>query len=464
MGTREILARRLERSISFAVDTTLQGPESQDVDERWKRPVRALERLLALPVPDLVSALTHACNLVAEVLRADKVDAFLHDKARASLVAVGSSTQPLSDLQIRLGLNVLPIANGGRVVHVFQSGQTFVTGRLENDPEELKGVKESLKIRSKIGVPLEVAGQRRGTLMIASLSPDHFKSDEVRFAELVVGWIGMVAHRAELVEAMTRTATERGQAAAEELITVLAHDLRNLLAPIGIRLDLIHGRAERDNRKSDCRDVAAASSALDRLSRLISSILDMARIEQGIFDLSSQPLDLAELARDVARLLSTPAHAIEVAASGEIIVTADPERLRQCLENLVTNAVKHSPEGAPVTLLLRTERHGDAEWARLDVRNDGLGIAPDVLPHIFDRFVTRGPRSGLGLGLYIARRIAEAHGGELTVESEPGKGARFTLGIPRFRLPSLPLGSAGTFAEVDGDQHAPPRQKWGAPR
>jgi two-component system, OmpR family, sensor kinase len=421
------------------VDATTGRPDTPSVDERRRRPARTLEtleRLLALPASDLVSALTHACNLVSEALRADKVDAFLHDKARATLVAVGSSTQPLSDLQMRLGLNVLPIANGGRVVQVFQSGQTFVTGRLELDPEELKGVKESLKIRSKVGVPLEVGGQRRGMMMIASLSPDHFDTDDVRFAESVVRWVGMVAHRAELVEAMTRNATERGrQAAAEELITVLAHDLRNLLAPLKARLSLLHGRAARDERKNDCRDIAGANDALDRLSRLITSILDIARIEQGIFDITSQPLDLTELARDAARLLSTPDHNIEVAASSEIIVSADPERLRQCVENLITNAIQHSPQGAPVTLLLRTQQHEDLEWARLEVRNEGAGIEPEVLPHIFDRFVTGAPRSGLGLGLYLARRIAEAHGGVLTVESEPGKGARFTLGLPVFRFP-----------------------------
>jgi signal transduction histidine kinase len=412
--------------------------ESGRVDViRPEGPARALdtlERLLSLPASDLVSALIHACNLVAAALQADKVDAFLLDETKQTLVAVGSSTQPLSDLQIRLGLNVLPLANGGRVVHVFKTGQTFVTGHLEEDAEELRGVKESLKIRSKLGVPLEVGGQPRGVLMIASQAPERFDAGDVRFAETVVRWIGMVAHRAELVEAMTRSATEQGhRAAAEELMTVLAHDLRNLLGPIGARLHLLQGRAARDERKADCRDAEAALSALGRLSRLVSSVLDIARLEQGIFDIASQPLDLSELARDVARLLSTPTHAIDVAATDEIIVGGDPERLRQCLENLVTNAVQHSPDGAPVTLVLRSERHQDAEWVRLDVRNEGAGVPPEVLPHIFDRFVSSRKSRGLGLGLYLARRIAQAHGGELSVESAPGQGARFTLTLPCFR-------------------------------
>jgi two-component system, OmpR family, sensor kinase len=405
-----------------ALDEELQGPS---------RALHTLERLLLLPASDLVSAFTHACNLVARALRADKVDAFLYDDSRASLVAIGSSTQPLSDLQRRLGLDVLPVANGGRVVQVYKTGATFVTGHLEADPEELRGVKESLQIRSKVGVPLEVGGQRRGMMMMASLRPEHFSAEDVRFAELVVRWVGMVAHRAELVEAMTRTAAEQGRrAAAEELVTILAHDLRNHLAPIDARLNLLQARAARDDRKSDIRDAEAAVRSLRRLGKMIASILDAARMEQGIFEICAQPVDLGELARDVARLLATPEHGIEVAASGDTIVVADPERLRQCLENVVANAVQHSPSGAPVTIVLRKATQDGAEWARLEVRDEGPGIAPDVLPHIFDRFVSSRRSKGLGLGLYIAKRIARAHGGELSVESSPGKGAHFTLALP----------------------------------
>ena len=195
--------------------------------------LQTLEALLAFPASGLVSSLTHACNLVATALKADKVDAFLFDERKATLAAIGTSTQPLSDLQKRLGLDVLPVANGGRVVEVFQTGITFVTGHLENDTDELAGVRDALKVRSQIGVPLDVGGRRRGMMMIASLETERFGADDVRFTELVARWVGMVAHRAELVEELTRRAVEQGRrVAAEELMTVLAHDLRNVLAPL----------------------------------------------------------------------------------------------------------------------------------------------------------------------------------------------------------------------------------------
>jgi two-component system OmpR family sensor kinase len=395
------------------------------------RGVDILERLFVLPSEELESALTHACNVLAEALRADKVDAFIHDSTRDSLVAVGSSTQPLSDLQRRLGLDVLPVSNGGRVVHVFQTGKTFVSGHLEQDMEELRGIRESLKIRSKLGVPLEVGGQRKGMVMIASLSPDFFNDDDVRLAELVVRWVGMAAHRAQLVEELTLNAAERARrAAAEELLTVVAHDLRNLIAPISARLDLLRARAERERREADARDADSGLKAARRLSQLVANILDTARIEQGLFTLEPHPLDLASLAVDVGRTLSTPLHQVEVAAPGEVLIEGDADRLRQVLENIVANAIQHSPRNVAVTVNVFTRQRNDSLWAFLEVRDQGPGIPEDILPRLFDRFAAGHRSEGLGLGLYIARRIAVAHGGDLSVVSSPGKGARFCLQLP----------------------------------
>src|SRR5438270_8329548 len=109
------------------------------------RMLLTLQQLLEIPAADLRAALTHASKALAEALAADKVDAFLYDESRDCLVAVGSSTQPLSALQKKLGLDVLPVSNGGRVVYVYKTGEVFLTGHLLEDAEELRGVKEGLK-------------------------------------------------------------------------------------------------------------------------------------------------------------------------------------------------------------------------------------------------------------------------------------------------------------------------------
>ena len=390
-----------------------------------------LERLLEIQATEVKAALSEATNLVAEALGADKVDAFLYDPATDSLVAAGTSDTPMGRKQHALGLDRLPIANRGRTVKVFQTGSSYLTGHVEQDPEQLVGIVQELGVRSTIEVPLQVAGERRGVLLASSAAFDFFSEEDLRFLEAVARWVGIVAHRAELVERITEAAAEQGRrSAAEELITVLAHDLGNYLAPLQGRIDLIRRRAQRDGRPSDLKDAAEAASALERLRRLISDLLDVGRLEQGIFALNPQPIDLAGLARDTAEALATEGAEIQVHTLDEVIVRADPDRIRQALENLLTNANRHSPEGAPILVAIAMEQRADGQWAVFAVSDQGPGISPDSLPRLFHRFAAGPGSSGLGLGLYPASRIAAAHGGALTVDSAPGAGTRFRLSLP----------------------------------
>ncbi|MCD6044011.1 MAG: Sensory box histidine kinase, partial [Burkholderiales bacterium] len=278
-----------------------------------QRQLELLEALLRLPAGDLKATLDHVGNLVAGATGADKIDAFLYDAARDSLVAVGTSTQPLSSLQRQLGLDVLQISNGGRVVHVFKTGQTFMSGRLDEDESELLGVKQGLKIKSKLGVPLDIGGKRRGMMMIASLKPDYFTAEDARFAESVAHWAGIVAHRAELAEEIGRNAAAQARrAAAEELVTILAHDLRNFLGPLGLRLEVLRARAQGPQREEDRRDLDAASRTLERLAALVSDLLDVARIDQGVFQVQPQLVDVGALVSEVAAVFDTAQHPVLV--------------------------------------------------------------------------------------------------------------------------------------------------------
>ncbi|MCY1056348.1 GAF domain-containing sensor histidine kinase [Nannocystis sp. SCPEA4] len=390
-----------------------------------------LTRLLALPATTVEDTLKSVSNLVGSVLASDKVDAFLLEAASSTLVAVGTSDTATARKQKSLGLDRLPLANGGRTVEAFHSGEPYACNDVAADREELPGIREALQIRSTIAVPLDVHGQRRGVLQVASLAPDTYEPADVPFLAAVADWVGVVIHRAELVQEATEAAAQRArQRAAEELVAVVAHDLRNHLAPLTTRLFALMMRAERDGRDRDIGDLKKVQASLGRLERVITNLLDVERIERGLFLLKPEPIDLARLVRDTAALLSTPEHPVRVEAAASAPVEADPDAIRQVLENLLHNAGKHAPEGLGTTISVAQERREDGDCVTVRVHDAGPGIAPELVPKLFERF-SMGPAShGLGLGLYLARSIAQAHGGTLTLEDLETSGACFCLALP----------------------------------
>jgi signal transduction histidine kinase len=394
-----------------------------------------LERLFRIPNGDLKTTLTHVGNLVAEATGCDKVDAFLYDARRDSLVAVASSTQPLSMLQRKLGLDVLPLSNGGCTAQVFNTGEPALHGDIRRDELDLPGIRDGLGVRSLLAVPIEIGSRRRGALMLVSQTPDYFTEEDARFVSAAGRWAGVVAHRAELLEEIGRNAVEQGRrAAAEELATALAHDLRNYLNPLNLRMELLRFRAERDRRVEDLQDIGATAASIRRLSEFVDEMLDVARIDQGMFELRLGVVDLGALLGDVVAAYHTPQHPLHlrVEEGGAVLVAADRVRLRQCIENIVANALQKSPQSAAVSIFaVREPARGLPPRARVEIVDEGPGIPADVLPHVFERFYSgRKREGGLGIGLFLAKRIALLHGGDLTVESAPGKGARFTLLLP----------------------------------
>ena len=193
------------------MDQTLQPTTVGD-----DRLFETLVRLHGIASPELRPALDQASNLVAAALAADKVDVFLHKVASDSLVALGTSDTPTGRRQHELGLDRLPLANGGRTVAVYLAGAPFLQRRADEDPEELRGVVEGLGVRSGIFAPLDVARQRRGVVQAVSTEPDRFSERDLRFLTAVAGWVGMLTHRAELAEELAYQAERRGERKAGE--------------------------------------------------------------------------------------------------------------------------------------------------------------------------------------------------------------------------------------------------------
>ncbi|HEU4412233.1 MAG TPA: GAF domain-containing sensor histidine kinase [Polyangiaceae bacterium] len=396
-----------------------------------------LQHLLGLPALDLAAALTEACQRLAETLRCDKTDAFLLEESTQTLVAVGTSDTPLGRRQKALGLDRLPLANGGKVADAFQARRTYATGDQDYDVGELRGVVEALGVRSQIAAPLEVGGAVRGVLSVVSTTPRYFDAPDVGFVEAVSRWVGALAHRAELVEALRRADEQKGRrAAADEVVTVLAHDVRNHLNPLHGRLQLLRASAGRDGRDEDLLHADAALRSLTRLTRMTSDLLDINRLDRGLFVLYPAPLNLLALVRETAPTLATPSVDVSAEGSEDLVVVADADRLRQAIENVVGNAVKHSPPGRPVRVEVGPAEGGGEPRALIDVVDRGPGVPADLLPRLFQHFAAGAGSTGLGLGLYLARCIARAHGGSLQVESTSAEGTRFRFVLPLAGPPS----------------------------
>src|SRR6266699_3065356 len=415
-----------------------------EIGQKQDRLLVTLERLLEIQATEVRATLSQVTQLVAQALEADKVDIFFHDRDVDTLVALGTSNTPMGRRQKAIGMDRLPIVNRGRTVEVFLTGQSYFTGHADEDPGELVGIKEGLGVVSVIVTAFAVDNERRGVLLVSSSKPDFFSEQDLRFIEAVARWVGAVVNRAELVEFMTQEASEQGRRmAAEELLTIMAHDVRNYLTPIRGHLDLIERRARRENREQDVLNATLATGALSRLNGLISNLLDIARLNQGIFSINPQPLNLVDLVQEVAAAFRTAETLIQIQAPQEVVISADPDRLHQLLENLLANAVQHAPKKTPVEVSVDTERRDDGIWAVLIVANQGPGIPPDLLSHLFQPFISGSSSRGLGLGLYLASRIAGVHNGTLTVDSAPGEGTRFTLSLPADIVPETANGQAG---------------------
>jgi two-component system OmpR family sensor kinase len=224
---------------------SLSDPANQDAQF-----LQLLQRLLMIQSPEMRPALDEASTLVAETFKVDKVDIFLYQAETDSLVALGTSKTPMGERQHALGLNRLPLSNGGRAVEVFRTDQPYVTGQAEEDSKELLGFVHGLKIRSTLTYPLMITGERRGVLRLDAAAPDFFSSADVERLAPVAGWIGLILHRAELLEARIEQAEADGRQRAghelgwltrrqQEVAICLAEGLSN--AGIAERLSITEG-------------------------------------------------------------------------------------------------------------------------------------------------------------------------------------------------------------------------------
>jgi signal transduction histidine kinase len=222
-------------------------------------------------------------------------------------------------------------------------------------------------------------------------------------------------------------------------IAAVAHDLRNPLNTLRLAVDTVSTAAALDRPRLD-RVLAIVRRQTGRLTRLADDLIDTANLSAGRLDLQLGPHDVREVARSTVELFSASSekHEIELAMPERpAIVTCDPQRIEQVLANLVGNAIKYSPSGGTVRVSVETKPNS----VEIAVADQGVGMTPEEIQNVFQPYTRaatlREEVPGHGLGLFIAQRIVDEHGGTMTIDSKPNSGSVFRIALPIDARPAL---------------------------
>jgi signal transduction histidine kinase len=324
---------------------------------------------------------------------------------------------------------------GSAMADVLDSGNTLYRDdisppKYDEEPELLR-----LGLRSRVMTPLLAGVEAIGILSLMRREPRAFTSDEVDLLSLLGRMVGSAIQNIRAFAAEHRTVEElrRLSALRADFVSMVSHELRSPMASLIGSAQTLEARwrqLEPDQRDSF---LALIAHETRRLSALVDDVLDTSRIEAGTFSYSFDDVDLAQLVRDSVAIAERSQDDVRISARlGDPLPTirADRDRLRQVLANVIDNALKYSPAGSEVQIDAYT---GNGR-VHVDVSDEGPGIKAEDEELIFEKFgrVSGGGegKPGTGLGLFIARSIAEAHGGTLEVMNGPQPGTTFRLSLP----------------------------------
>ncbi|MEX0702547.1 MAG: ATP-binding protein [Planctomycetales bacterium] len=333
------------------------------------------------------------------------------------------------------------------VHHVLRTGEPEFVAEIDDelvrqaaqDEEQLQIIRE-LGLASYIAVPLKAHDRTLGVLtFVTAESGRRYRPDDLAVAEDLARRATIAIENARLYQEVREAGRRK-----DEFLAMLAHELRNPLAPIRSGLDIL-GMEPNGQQET----VELMQQQVEHLVRLVDDLLDVSRIMRGKVELRRQPTRIATIVQRAAEAVQWSIESQEQELTLDIpddtiVVDADPVRLVQVIENLLNNASKYTDRGGHISV--SAERRGGTVAVR--VRDDGIGIDPELLPRIFDLF-TQSTRSldraqgGLGIGLTLVRSLVEGHGGHVAAHSAgAGTGSEFVVTLPISDAVPLPEGAA----------------------
>jgi PAS domain S-box-containing protein len=311
-----------------------------------------------------------------------------------------------------------------------------VATHIQQSDDAKSGPLKAAGFRACVCRPLVVGDRLLGTLTLASRTKDGFDDDEVAFIETICQYVTVACERLRLLNELKDAGLRK-----DEFLAMLAHELRNPLAPIRSAVKVLHlkGSAVPEARRSR----AIIERQVQHLTRLVDDLLDISRITRNTLVLQKSRIELTEVisgAVDSSRpLIEQCGHQLSVTLpSRPVYVDGDAVRLSQVFQNLLNNAAKYTDRGGRICLTV--DLPPDTVVVR--VRDTGVGVPREMLPRLFEMFYQADrslerAQSGLGVGLALVRRLVEAHGGRVEARSDGiGKGSEFSVHLPVMMEPA----------------------------
>jgi PAS domain S-box-containing protein len=402
----------------------------------------ALERLRSIQVVteaalahlSLDDLLLELLERIADILAVDVVSVLLIDPSGENLIP-GAMRGVANDgpLDVRI-----PVGHGivGRI-------PADRRGALFNDLTTVRDADPLLSkagLSSMIGAPLAVEGRVFGVLLVGTRRHRRFVETDLDFLQIVADRAALAIDRARLYQAeqtARREAVEAGHAVRQrdEFLSVAAHELKTPVTSLCGLSEWLLRMSDRGTEIEPGRQHRALTMIhrqAENLARLVAQLLEMTRLDADRLSLERQDENLTELVRrsvDQAQTQTTE-HQLTLSAAPSVRASVDAFRFEQVITNLLDNAIKYSPEGGQIEVELTQPT---PEWARITVRDHGIGIPAGQEARIFERFFQahrNSHRSGLGLGLYLSQQVIGEHGGRLSAESAGDGGSRFIVEIP----------------------------------
>ncbi len=420
---------------TFAFSRGKSSEKTPNPRQRGLRPLDDLAQTFGAPGTQTESILAALVAILAKYLEADLV-AFLLPDAEGKELVVQPGAYGIEEKE---GMFYrIPIENGEHSsARVFKSGQPFLTGDAQNDPDVISRYAKLWDIRSLMVLPLRCGEKTIGVMRVGSFRKDYFSQKHVDWGLLIAGEAAAVVEAAVITRHLSETAEQlkKSNRIKDEFISTVSHEFKTPLTTIlGFLMLMLDGEAG-DLSEQQKKFVKMSINAAKRLEMLVADILDLSKLEAGA-KMSRRSFDLAKALRASAESQFLEAEKREVELLCEIEeslpgVSGDPRWISLAVDNLLSNAIKFTPPRGQVKI--RAQRQG--QEIVICISDTGVGIPPEEKERVFEKFYRSQASAdlgvpGTGLGLAIVREIVAKHGGRLWLESEPQKGSRFYFSLP----------------------------------